>query len=159
MDTTKLIIQYSCGDFAQSIRQLLPQGDYWQEVENLELSHLIEGMAIDFKATHDDIELSLLSSSEYHLFGWRLSDYQGLLDSITGKDGGRVSDSPSAPNLIYAALNDEARVYSQKAWQEFEKKRLPHTDIQWTFHSRVSYYHQLANYRHIRNLHIYEVTQ
>ena len=157
MDTTKLITQYSFGDFAHSIRQLLPQGDYWQEAENPTLNNLIEGMAIDFKATHDDIELSLLSGSEYHLFGWRLADYQSLLDSVTGKDGGKVSDNPSAPNLINAALNDEARAYSQIAWAEFEKKRLPHTDIQWKFHSRVHYYHQLANYRHIRNLHIYEV--
>lgn len=159
MDTTKLITQYSCNDFAQSIRQLLPQGNYWQEAENLDLSNLIDGMAIDFKATHDDIELSLLGSAEHQLFGWRLSDYQNLLDSITRKDGGKVSDNPSTPNLIYAALNDKARVYSQKAWQEFEKKRLPHTDIEWRFHSRVNYYHQLANYRHIRNLHSYEVTQ
>lgn len=159
MDTAKLITQYSSGDFALSIRQLLPQGSYWQEVDNPELSSVIDAMAIDFKATHDDIEISLLGSADYQLFGWRLPDYQGLLDGIVGPNGGCVSDKPSTPNLICASLNDEVRAYSAKAWEEFETKRLPHTDIEWRFNSRVNYYHQLASYRHIRNQHSYEVTQ
>ncbi|MCY9805334.1 hypothetical protein OTK51_18075 [Vibrio scophthalmi] len=159
MDTSDLIIEYSEGDFADAIRVLLPKGEYWQEADNPELTNTIEGMAADFKATHDEIELSLLTDFRERSFGWKLSDYQGLLDSTTGKGGGRVFDNASSPNLIYAALSDGARAYSKKAWEEFEKKRLPHTDIEWWFHSRVSYYHQLANCRHIRNLHSYEVTQ
>ncbi|MCG6410097.1 hypothetical protein K6U17_12730, partial [Vibrio fluvialis] len=73
MDTSSVIIDYSAEEFAQAIRALLPKGQYWQEADNPELTSLIEAMATDFKATHDDIELSLLTDFKEALFGWKIS--------------------------------------------------------------------------------------
>ncbi|WED29883.1 hypothetical protein L3V77_20980 [Vibrio sp. DW001] len=159
MDTTDVIIDYSAADFADAIRLLLPRGDYWQEADNQALTNTIEGMAIDFKATHDDIELSLLTNFEARLFGWKISDYQALLFSKAGKESGQVYDSAHTPNLIYVSLKDGARNNARQAWTAFEQKRLPHTEITWIYNSEMAHYHQIANARHIRNLHQYEVTQ
>ncbi len=159
MDTSDLIIQYSAGDFADAIRGLLPEGEYWQDLENEELTNVINGMAQDFKQTHDDIELSLLTEFEEQLFGWKISDYQGLLNSTAGDQSGLVFDDVSNPNLIYGSLFGSFRHHSIEAWKAFEKYRLPHSEIAWIYHSDFSVHHQMANYRHIRNLHKYEVTQ
>ena len=159
MDTSSLIIEYSEGDFAEAIRLLLPKGEYWQEAENQALTNTIEGMAADFKATHDDIELSLLNDFKNSLFGWKISDYQALLFEVAGNDSGKVFDKRNSPNLIFVSLADPNRQSSQQAWTEFEKRRLPHTEITWIYNSTIDYHHQLANYRYIRNQHKYEVTQ
>ncbi|PNI06183.1 hypothetical protein C1N32_04070 [Vibrio diazotrophicus] len=159
MDTSSVIIDYSEADFADSLRALLPKGKYWQEAENVELTNVIEALAIDFKTTHDDVQLSLLTDFKQALFGWKISDYQALLYEVAGNNSGVVSDSRATPNLIYVSLGDDYRGSSKKAWTEFEKKRLPHTEITWTYQSRLDVHHQLANCRHIRNLHTYEVTQ
>lgn len=79
MDTSDLIIEYSGGDFADAYRGLLPQGEYWQDTENAELTNTINGIAKDFKKTHDDIELSLLTEFEEQGFGWKIRDYQSYL--------------------------------------------------------------------------------
>lgn len=128
MDTSELIIDYSESDFADSIRALLPKGEYWQETDNQELTNTIKGMAIDFKATHDDIELSLLSDLKEKSFGWKLSDYQGLLNEIGSV--GVVYDDVKAPNLIKINLFSYD---NNKAFAAFEKKRLPHTDFAWIY--------------------------
>ncbi|MBU2898041.1 hypothetical protein [Vibrio hepatarius] len=159
MDTSDLIIEYSEGDFADAYRGLLPQGEYWQDTENAELTNTINGIAKDFKKTHDDIELSLLTEFEEQGFGWKLSDYQGLLNTTAGKQSGLVFDDVRDPNLIYCSLYDSFRHHSIEAWQAFEKHRLPHTEIAWIYHSHFRVHHQMANYRHIRNLHKHEVTQ
>ncbi|MDW6019929.1 hypothetical protein SBW85_19680 [Vibrio plantisponsor] len=159
MDTSSIIIDYSEADFADSLRALLPKGEYWQEAENVELTNVIEALAIDFKTTHDDVQLSLLTDFKQALFGWKISEFQALLYEVAGNHSGVVSDSKATPNLIYVLLGDEYRGSSKKAWTEFEKKRLPHTEITWTYQSRLHVHHQLANCRHIRNLHTYEVTQ
>ncbi len=159
MDTSGVIIDYSESEFADALRALLPKGEYWQEAENVELSNVIEALAIDFKTTHDDVQLSLLTDFKQALFGWKISDYQALLYEVAGNNSGVVSDAIATPNLIYVSLGDEYRGTSKKAWTEFEKTRLPHTEITWTYQSRLDVHHQLANCRHIRNLHTYEVTQ
>jgi hypothetical protein len=159
MDTSDLIIEYSEGDFADAYRGLLPQGEYWQDTENAELTNTINGIAKDFKKTHDDIELSLLTEFEEKGFGWKVSDYQTLLNNTVGQQCGRVFDDVKEPNLIYGSLYDVFRHHSARAWQAFEKFRLPHTEIAWIYHSKFRVHHQIANYRHIRNLHKYEVTQ
>ncbi|MGL4225416.1 MAG: hypothetical protein ACRCSE_09880 [Vibrio sp.] len=159
MDTSSVIIDYSTADFAGAVRALLPKGDYWQEAENPELTAVVEALAIDFKATHDDIELSLLTDVKNALFGWKISDYQALLYEVAGVGAGVVADSITAPNLIYVSLGDEYRGFGKEAWEKFEAKRLPHTEITWTYHSMLDVHHQLASCRHIRNLHTYEVTQ
>ncbi|MEL7290430.1 MAG: hypothetical protein AAGJ78_04740 [Pseudomonadota bacterium] len=158
MDTSELIIDYTESDFAEAIRDLLPKGEYWQDVENKTLTNMIDGMAQDFKTTHDEVELSLLTDFEGDLFGWKISDYQAFLIFVAGTSSGVVSDDITTPNLIYVSLDETARSNSQQAWQAFENKRLPHTKINWNYNYQVNYHHQIANCRHIRNSHKYEVT-
>ena len=128
MDTADLIIDYSEGDFAEAIRLLLPKGEYWQEAENQALTNTIEGMAADFKATHDDIELSLLTDLKNSLFGWKIKDYQVLLNEIGSI--GTVYDDSKEPNLIKIDL---LSYDNDKAFVVFEEKRLPHTDFAWLY--------------------------
>ncbi|MEZ8627945.1 hypothetical protein AB6D75_19355 [Vibrio splendidus] len=159
MDTSDLIIEYSAGDFEGAYRGLLPKGEYWQDTENVELANTIQGIANDFKQTHDEIELSLLTEFEEQQFGWKISDYQSLLNTTAGQQSGMVFDEVSNPNLIYGSLFDSFRHHNIEVWRTFEKYRLPHTEIAWIYHSKFSVHHQMVNYRHIRNLHKYEVTQ
>lgn len=128
MDTSQLIIEYSEGDFADAIRVLLPQGEYWQEADNPELTNTIEGMAADFKITHDEIELSLLTELRELSFGWKLSDYQTLLNEIGSV--GTVYDDVNNPNLIKVDLFSYD---NDKAYAVFEEKRLPHTECAWIY--------------------------
>ncbi|WP_418114382.1 hypothetical protein RJD40_18865 [Vibrio scophthalmi] len=128
MDTSDLIIDYSAGDFADATRSLLPKGEYWQEAENEELTNTIIGMAIDFKATHDDIELSLLTEFREQSFGWKLRDYQTLLNEIGSV--GTVYDEVKNPNLIKVDLFSYD---NDKAYAAFEEKRLPHTEFAWLY--------------------------
>lgn len=128
MDTSSVIIDYSAEDFAQAIRALLPKGQYWQEADNPELTSLIDAMATDFKATHDDIELSLLTDFQEALFGWKISDYQALLTENGGV--GRVYDDKATPNLIKIDLYSYD---NNAAFAAFEEKRLPHTEFHWLY--------------------------
>ncbi|MGR5209341.1 hypothetical protein ACPV4A_02235 [Vibrio rotiferianus] len=157
MDTSDLIIDYSASDFADSIRALLPKGEYWQEVENKELTNLIDGMAQDFKTTHDEVELSLLAELKDDLFGWKISDYQALLFEVAGKESGTVYDSVAKPNLIYVSLKSSSRSNAVSAWKAFEEKRLPHTDIQWLYSNESTLYVQATNYQVTRNIHQHQV--
>ncbi|CAH6781726.1 conserved hypothetical protein [Vibrio chagasii] len=158
MDTSDLIIDYRAGDFSDVFRQLLPKGGYWQDTENEVLKQVIDGLAKDFKQTHDDIELSLLTDLETRPFGWKVSDYQHLLNTIASQGSGRVFDDARQPNLIYGSLRDSFRHHSRQAWKAFEGYRLPHTEIAWIYQSTLDVQHHMANYRHIRNEHRYEVT-
>ncbi len=158
MDTASVMVNYTDSDFADAIRALLPKGTYWQEAENVELTHLIDALATDFKTTHDDIELSLLTEFDNTLFGWKISDYQALLYQVAGDDAGVVFDARATPNLIYVELSDEARKDCAQAWRAFENERLPHTEITWLFSASLTVQHQLAGSRHIRNVHTYKVT-
>ncbi|CAK2903459.1 conserved hypothetical protein [Vibrio crassostreae] len=128
MDTSDLIINYSAGDFEGAYRGLLPKGEYWQDTENLELTNTIQGIAKDFKQTHDEIELSLLTEFEEQQFGWKISDYQRLL--MTMGSNGVVYDEVATPNLIkinlYSYDNDAA-------FKALEDKRLPHTEFHWSY--------------------------
>lgn len=155
MDTSDLITEYSEQDFALAVRQLLPTGQYWQDVDNLELSNLIAGMGAEFKIVHDEVQLALLDELKGQLFGWRISDYQALLIECDAL--GVVYDNLASPNLIFVSLAPNER--SEKAWLEFEKIRLPHTSIEWLYSATINVQTQIANARHIRNVHKYEVTQ
>lgn len=155
MDTSDLITEYSEQDFALAVRQLLPAGQYWQDVDNLELSNLIAGMGAEFKIVHDEVQLALLDELKGQLFGWRISDYQALLIECDAL--GAVYDNLASPNLIFVSLAPNER--SEKAWLEFEKVRLPHTSIEWLYNATINVQTQIANARHIRNVHKYEVTQ
>lgn len=155
MDTADLIIDYTAVDFANAIRALLPDGDYWQAADNQELTDLILGMGAEFKVTNDEIQLSLLTDFSGRLFGWKLRDYQALL--ITNGGNGVVFDDINKPNLILVSLDDNVR--SEKAWFEFEKIRLPHTEIEWVYNASANMHTQVTNARHIRNVYKYEVVQ
>lgn len=155
MDTSDLITEYTEVDFANVIRAFLPEGGYWQEADNEELTNVILGMAADFKLTNDEIQLSLLTDFSEKLFGWKLSDYQALL--IQRGCEGVVSDKRAKPNLIYVSLDTNTRC--EKAWFEFERVRLPHTEIEWIYNAAINVQTQVANARHIRNLYQHEVTQ
>ncbi|MGF1842274.1 hypothetical protein L4C39_03640 [Vibrio clamense] len=153
MDTSDLIMSYSEDDFAAAIRSLLPKGQYWQESENIELTQTINAMAIDFKMTHDDIELSLLTNFKTELFGWKISDYEALL--VQSGSSGSVYDDRAQPNLIFVALSPNER--SENARIEFEKMRLPHTEIQWIYNTSIDVQTQGASARYIRNFHSHKV--
>ncbi len=130
MDTSDLIIEYDETDFALAIRQLLPKGQYWQDTTNKELNALIQGMSAEFKCIHDEVELALLTEHYTPLFGWRLSDYQRLMN----KHGivGQIYDDPKTPNLIEVYLNP-VQVALEAMMHDFEKTRLPHTEFHWIF--------------------------
>ncbi|WP_299141338.1 hypothetical protein [uncultured Vibrio sp.] len=131
MDTADLIVEYSEGDFADAYRRLLPKGQYWQDTDNVELTHTICGIARDFKQTHDDIELSLLSEFKEPLFGWKIQDYQRLLDEVGAK--GLVYDDIAIPNVIKIDLADPYSDDNAAAFEAFENVRLPHTECYWIY--------------------------
>lgn len=153
MDTSDLVIDYTAQDFEQAIRHLLPKGQYWQEETNTELTGVIKGMATDFKVTHDEIQLALLSDFSENLFGWKIADYQRLLNQNTQ---GLVFDDKATPNLINVSLANNYR--SETAFNDIEKVRLPHTEIQWIANTSATEYIQAANASHIRNTTQHEVT-
>ncbi|CAK2692398.1 conserved hypothetical protein [Vibrio crassostreae] len=128
MDTSDLIIEYSAGDFEGAYRGLLPKGEYWQDTENVELTNTIQGIAKDFKQTHDEIELSLLTEFEEQQFGWKISDYQRLL--MTMGSNGFVYDEVESPNLIKIDLYSYS---NNAAFKALEEKRLPHTEFHWVY--------------------------
>ncbi|CAK1707053.1 hypothetical protein [Vibrio crassostreae] len=128
MDTSDLIIEYSTGDFEGAYRGLLPKGEYWQDTENVELANTIQGIAKDFKQTHDEIELSLLTEFEEQQFGWKISDYQRLL--MTMGSNGVVYDEVVTPNLIKINLYSYC---NGAAFKALEEKRLPHTEFHWIY--------------------------
>lgn len=134
MDASELIIEYSADDFANAIRLLLPRGNYWQDVTSVELSNLIYGMAMDFKITHDEVQLALLTDFNKPLFGWKLSDYRRLMAEFSIE--GAVTDSVSVPNLITVSL-DPAQSY-KAMFAAFEKERLPHTKFHWVLKPKVN---------------------
>lgn len=146
MELNDLIIDYTSADFAGAVRQLLPRGEYWQESENAELANLIDGMGAEFKTIHDECQLSLLTEMRDELFGWRISDYQALLYTFTS---GTVFDEKSTPNLIYVRL-DHRDENTHKAWAEFERKRLPHTRINWILNTEQAVVANIAATRHIK---------
>ena len=153
MDSSELIIHYTASDFAQALRALLPKGKYWQDPENVDLRQLIEGMGEDFKITHDEIQLSFLNDMNDGLFGWRISDYQTLLDTYSA---GRVYDNISTPNLISVELSiREQSAYD--AWLNFERKRLPHTDINWILNTRSQLIANFATFRYIKKYTRYDL--
>ncbi len=152
MDASGLINEYTEEDFSHAIRQLLPKGKYWQEAENTELANLISGMGAEFKVTHDEVQLALLTEFNGVLFGWKLSDYQALL--VQGGVKGTVYDDIEQPNLIFVSLNSGER--SEKAWHDFEQVRLPHTSIQWIYNASTTLQVQLGNARYIRNTHTHK---
>ena len=60
---------------------MLPAGEYWQYEKGDPLDGLLEGLATEFKAIHDETKINILYSPDNKQAGWRLSDYQTLLNN------------------------------------------------------------------------------
>lgn len=124
-------------DFKKALLQLLPPGEYWQlEGESLTLEQTLAAVAKELKTTADEIKLSVLYQFEKDQLGWRVVDFQSILDAA-GK-GGLVSDDPNTPNII-DVLIDQSDGFLPVMLQ-IENHRLPHTAIRWRFESGLGLY-------------------
>lgn len=130
MDLSVTEASHSLEEFKDSVSDLLPPGDYWNPSEvNQEIDDLVEAIAIELKQTHDDTKLTILFESESTLFGWKIADYQNLLD-VNGIDS-TVFDKPATPNLIYIELNQTNNAIS--VVRQIIDIRLPHTQLIWRY--------------------------
>ncbi|MBD3611117.1 MAG: hypothetical protein HUJ13_01610 [Hydrogenovibrio crunogenus] len=121
---------YSVDDFKQALQKLLPPGEYWQnQTPDTDLDKLLKAIATEFKTTHDETKLSVLIKLDEALFGWKISDYQNLLD-VNGING-KVFDHPSTPNLIYIELEQTKNVLD--VVRQIEDVHLPHTQLVWRY--------------------------
>lgn len=123
---------YSTSDFKKATANLLPPGDYWSYQAGDPLDDLLTGLAIDFKNTHDDTQQNILYRADNIQAGWKLVDYQTLLNShnITGY----VFDNSATPNLIY--INVEPSQLVGGLMEKVEDYRLPHTAFSWTLKNK-----------------------
>ena len=127
---------YSKDDFKQAVSALLPAGEYWQYEKGDQLDGLLEGMATEFKTIHDETKINLLDQTNNNLSGWKLADYQTILDE--NEIAGTVYDDSSTPNLIYIDID-----HSQAAgnlMQELDEYRLPHTAFCFTYNYKCPLY-------------------
>lgn len=126
---------YSADDFKQALQKLLPPGEYWQnQTPETDLDKLLTAIAQEFKTTHDETKLSVLIKLDETLFGWKLSDYQNLLD-VNGISG-QVYDYPNTPNLIYLELDQTNDVLD--IFKQIEEVHLPHTRLVWRYTSGLN---------------------
>ncbi|WP_051303249.1 hypothetical protein [Psychromonas aquimarina] len=125
---------YSSDDFKQAAAALLPPGEYWQYSPGGTLDKLLTGLALEFKTTHDETQQNILYQADNIQAGWKLSDYQTLLD--THKIAGRVFDNHATPNYIY--IDVEPNMQAGELMKELEDYRLPHTAFLWTLKQKQS---------------------
>lgn len=121
---------YTVEDFRNSVKQLLPPGQYWQpETETDDLKNLIDSIAEELHTTHEETKLSVLFTVDNSLFGWKISDYQSLLN--TNGINALVWDDVVTPNVIYIKLLTTYNLL--ETFNQIEGYRLPHTIINWGF--------------------------
>lgn len=119
---------YSTDDFKQALQKLLPPGEYWQnQTPDTDLDKLLTAIATEFKTTHDETKLSVLLTIDKSLFGWKLSDYQALLNE-QGIES-TVTDNSATPNIIYIEVVNLEDLF--ETFNMIESLRLPHTEIMW----------------------------
>lgn len=139
--------EYRVDDYRHALERLLPPGKYWQEIEkHSDLDKLLYAVAEEFKTTADDVKLNLLFQFDNTLQGWKLSDYQAILD--TNNIDGTVSDHPDTPNIIYLQLNSTQDLFP--VFQHLEAYRLPHTQLNWKFLGAVRVNGLLRSANHYR---------
>ena len=114
---------YSAGDFKQATAALLPPGEYWQYEKNDELDLLLSAVGEEFKKTHDEIQINILNQGNNIASGWKISDYQTLLNS--NYIVGTVYDNSATPNLIYIDMS--ANQTAGGVIKSLDEYRLPHT--------------------------------
>ena len=121
----------SSKDFEKAYYKLLPPGEYWS-TENqgeTDLKNLIEGLSIEAESTQKDIT-ALLYKADNIKQGWKLSDYQSLLNQRLLD--ARVYDIKSDPHRIYIDYKPSSR--SGETMQYLEDYRLAHTVFGWCPH-------------------------
>lgn len=119
---------YSEGQFADALQQLLPPGEYWNHNgEPSELKQVLDGLGAELKAVHDETKLNFLFEIDNNLLGWKVADFQSILD--INNLPGRVFDHPSTPNLIYLEIDDTSSILP--IFQQIQTHRLPHTQLVW----------------------------
>jgi len=117
-------------DFASAFLKLLPPGEYWNlDRENEQLKQLVNAIGEELKAVHDETELNLSFEINNQYLGWKLSDFQQILDN--NSINGQVTDKVTNPNVIYLTLYQTVDVLT--VFDLVEAHRLPHTQIAWTF--------------------------
>ncbi len=127
---------YSANDFKQACASLLPPGEYWQYEAGDELDCLLSALSSEFKSTHDETTSLLLFEGDKNQIGWKLADYQTLLNSFSIT--GTVFDKSTEPNLIFIDCAQSSQL-GYLMWQ-FEDRRLPHTAFFWEIQQSVELY-------------------
>lgn len=116
---------YNESDFKQATAALLPPGEYWQYENGSDLDKLLSALGQEFKTVHDETALSVLYGEDNNQTGWRLVDYQSILNLFSVH--GVVFDKPSKPNFIYISCDTNENTGA--LMQRLESHRLPHTQF------------------------------
>lgn len=114
---------YTKDDFKQAVSALLPTGQYWHYEKGGQLDGVLEALAVEFKAIHDETKIDPLYQEDNNVLGWKLVDYQAILND--NEISGSVFDDSSTPNLIY--INFEAGQVAGEFVKALDSYRLPHT--------------------------------
>jgi len=141
---------YTQADFKQAVSALLPNGQYWQYDQGCPLDALLNALATEFKTVHDETKIDTLYQEDNNVPGWKLADYQTILND--NAIAGDVYDDSSTPNLIYIDID-----HSQTAgnlMQELDGYRLPHTAFCFTYSNRSPLYVAVAHHSLQINSHI-----
>jgi len=134
MGVTEIIYEQS--DFKQAASALLPAGEYWQYEQGDSLDNVLEALATEFKTINDETKVSILYDIDNIQGGWKLSDYQGILNN--NGISATVFDDSSTPNLIY--IDFELGKSNGEFIQKLDEYRLPHTAFCCTYlHEKVMY--------------------
>jgi len=120
---------YTKDDFKQAVAALLPPGQYWQYEKGDQLDDVLEAVATEFKTIHDETKINPLYQDNNNVLGWKLSDYQTILND--NEIIGNVFDDSSTPNLIY--INFEAGEVAGDLMKTLDSYRLPHTAFCCTY--------------------------
>jgi len=117
-------------DFSKALQKLLPPGQYWNHQDlDCELKRVLDGIGQELKTVHDETELNIVFEINTNNLGWKLADFQSILDD--NGISGSVFDQPSNPNYIYLELNTTQDLLA--IFQQIEAHRLPHTQLIWRF--------------------------
>lgn len=125
---------YSESDFKEAAAALLPPGEYWQYKNGSDLDKLLSALGREFKTTHDETTLNALYDEDNNQIGWRIADYQSLLNLFSVR--GEVFDKPCNPNFIYIECDASENVGS--LMRRMESHRLPHTAFHWETRDRAT---------------------
>jgi len=116
---------YEQADFKHAVSNLLPPGEYWRYEKGDELDNVLEAAATEFKTINDETKISILYTPDNSQTGWRLADYQTILNNNNIK--GAVFDDSETPNVIYIEL--QANQKAGDLMKTLNEYKLPHTAL------------------------------